>query len=64
MAKITKELAAKIAPQLQNGSYWVEARDDVDCYTGSELDAFQLDMLTDWAVQVRKQTEPSFIVNP
>lgn len=62
--KVTKELAKRIAPNLQHGAYWSECRDDVDFATGGELDGFQLDMLTDWAVETRRQNQPDFSVQP
>lgn len=52
--KITKTLARKIAAKLipSDADDWDVARDEVDLLTGSDLDAWQLDMLTDWVCAI------------
>jgi len=49
---ITKALAREIAQRKNLSEDWEMLRDQVDTATFSELDCFQLDMLTDW---VRKE---------
>lgn len=57
--EITKALAAQLACSLiKDGAdclTWECMRDFVDERTGSELDCWQLDTLTDWVIETTKQ---------
>jgi hypothetical protein len=44
--KVTRNLARKLAPRVKF-MQWEEARDVLDLATDGELNAFQLDLLTD-----------------
>lgn len=54
MATITKSLARKLAVSVKT-SEWEAARDRVDTLTDGDLDATQLDMLTDWVIEACQQ---------
>lgn len=54
---INKQLAATLAPRL-HGMTWDEAREFIDIATAGELDTWQLDKLTDWAIELT-QARPS-----
>jgi len=51
--KITKAMARSIAKTIDNAGNldWHAIRDHVDTATSGELDAFKLDMMTDWVVE-------------
>lgn len=51
MPAITRERAAKLARKLPPGLTYEEARDEIDLLTGGDLDATQLDLLTDWTIE-------------
>ena len=53
MPRISKALAAKLAPNLDPDTSWEVARDTLDLDTGGELTAPQLDRLTDWTIEAR-----------
>ena len=48
MARLTADVARALAPEVK-GLGWYEARDRLDTLTGGDLEAWQLDTLTDWA---------------
>tara|TARA_R100000963_G_scaffold10266_1_gene7357 strand:+ start:336 stop:824 length:489 start_codon:yes stop_codon:yes gene_type:complete len=51
--KITKAMARSIAKTIDKAGNpdWYSIRDHVDTATSGELDAFKLDMMTDWVVE-------------
>jgi hypothetical protein len=57
MPKITKKLAVEIAKRIKPGRSWDILRDCVDIETCGELDAWQLDKLTDWVAELHEINE-------
>lgn len=60
-AKLANELAAKIIRikvKTYPESLWYVYRDWLDTWTGSELDSFQLDLLTDMVVKRVDEAKP------
>ena len=53
MPRITRALAARLAPTLGPADAWQDARVALDLATGGELHAAQLDLLTVWAIEAR-----------
>ena len=46
---------AAIIAQDMTSDDWLSARDLADIHSGGELDATQLDLLTDWSVQIFRE---------
>ena len=59
MPKITKKLAAEIAQRIKPGRSWDILPDLVDIETYGELDAWQLDTLTDWVAEMHEINDKS-----
>lgn len=58
MTKPTRELATDIARTIHTHMCWDDIRELCEQKTGGELDAFQLDMLTDWTQEIHTQAYP------
>lgn len=56
LMRISMKLATELAQEI-GSTDWSIVRDQVDIATSSELDCWQLDMLTDWAVEVARNRE-------
>lgn len=54
MIKATKQLAADCAFSARYDFTWDQMRDHCDRESAGDLDCFQLDMLTDWAMEALK----------
>jgi hypothetical protein len=54
MPKISKKLATELAQRIKPGRSWDILRDLVDLESGGELDAWQLDTLTDWVAELHE----------
>tara|TARA_R110000751_G_scaffold18122_1_gene55136 strand:- start:45 stop:215 length:171 start_codon:yes stop_codon:yes gene_type:complete len=54
--RISMKLATELAQEI-GSTDWSIVRDQVDIATSGELDCWQLDMLTGWAVEVARNRE-------
>jgi hypothetical protein len=57
---LSRARAAEVAKHLRTGMSDEAARDTVDLATGGELDAWQLDTLTDWAITIVRQSARAY----